>query len=361
MLRRRLLRNLLLGILLVAFSGTAVLAQDATVQLGPITQAILDRGELICGVHTALPGFGFANASGETEGFDADFCRAVAAAILGDASKVNFRPVVAADRQTVLQSGEVDMISRNTTFTLNRDTVWGATFGPTTFYDGQGIMVMADSGVETLEDLAGGIICTNAGTTTELNITDAMANRGLDFQLQTYQDNNAFMAAFNQGGCDAVTTDRSGLVATQASQADPGAYRILDVVISKEPLGPLSPQSDPQFADIVRWTVYATIQAEEFSISSENIDEYVQAEGESDEDYNARVGADIARFMGYGGNQNGSYLGIANNFTEAIIRQVGNYGEIYNRNLGPDTVFDLPRGVNDLWTNGGLLYSPPFR
>lgn len=354
-------RSLFFMILVLALSGTAVMAQDATVQVGPITQAVIDRGELICGVNNALPGFGFPNAAGEIEGFDADFCRAVAAAILGDASKVNFRPVVAADRQTVLQSGEVDMLSRNTTFTSSRDTQWGVTFAPTTFYDGQGVMVMTDSGVEALEDLAGGIICTNSGTTTELNITDAMNNRGLDFQLQTYQDFNAVMATFNQGGCDAVTTDMSGLVSQKASAADPGAMKILDVVLSKEPLGPLTPQSDPQFADIVRWTVFATIQAEEFGIDSTNIDEFIQTEGESDEDYNARVGANVARFLGYGGNQNGSYFGIENHFTEAIIRQVGNYGEIYARNLGPDTIFDLPRGVNSLWTDGGLLYAPPFR
>lgn len=353
-------RSLFLLILLVVLSGTGVLAQDATVQLGPITQAILDRGELICGVNNALPGFGFPNAAGEIEGFDADYCHAVAAAILGDASKVNFRPTVAADRPTVLQSGEVDMLSRNTTVTLSRDTQWGVTFAPVTFYDGQGVMVMADSGVETLEDLAGGIICTNAGTTTELDITDAMRNRGLEFQLQTYQDFDAVMATFLPGGCDAVTSDISGLVSRKASVDDPGALKILDVVVSKQPLGPLSPQSDSQFADIVRWTVYTTIQAEEFGITSANIDEFIQADGESDEDYNARVGAAIARFLGYGGNQLGASLGIDVHFTEAIIRQVGNYGEIFDRNLGPDTIFGLPRGVNNLWTNGGLLYSPPF-
>ncbi len=355
-------RIVLFVILLLALSSTAVLAQDTTTaQLGPITQAIIDRGELICGVNNALPGFGYPNASGEIEGFDADFCRAVAAAVLGDASKVNFRPVVAADRQTVLQSGEVDMLSRNTTWTSSRDTLWGATFAPTTFYDGQGVMVTVDSGINSLEDLAGGIICTNAGTTTELNITDAMHNRGLDFQLQTFQDFNSVMASFLQGGCDAVTTDKSGLVSEKAATADPGALKILDVTLSKEPLGPLSPQSDPQFADIVRWTVYATIQAEEFGITSQNIDDYIPKDGESDDNYNTRVGASIARFLGYGGNQNGTYFGIANNFTENIIRQVGNYGEIYDRNLGPGTIFNLPRGVNNLWTNGGLLYSPPFR
>ncbi|MEP7290841.1 MAG: amino acid ABC transporter substrate-binding protein [Chloroflexota bacterium] len=354
--------SLLLVVLLVALSSTVAFAQDApTATLGPVTQAIVDRGQLNCAVNNALPGFGFPNAAGEIEGFDADFCRAVAAAVLGDATAVNFRPTVAADRQTVLQSGEVDMISRNTTATLSRDTLWGATFAPTTFYDGQGVMVMTDSGAASLEDLAGGIICTNAGTTTELNITDAMRNRGLDFDLQTFQDFNAVMATFLQGGCDAVTTDMSGLVSQKASAADPGALTIIDLVISKEPLGPMSAQSDPQFADILRWTVFATFQAEEFGITSANIDEYVQAEGEADEDYNARVGADISRFLGYGGNQSGSYLGIDNHFTEAIIRQVGNYGEIFERNLGADTIFGLARGVNALWTNGGLLYSPPFR
>jgi general L-amino acid transport system substrate-binding protein len=253
------------------------------------------------------------------------------------------------------------MLSRNTTWTSSRDTQWGVTFAPTTFYDGQGVMVTVDSGINSLEDLAGGIICTNAGTTTELNITDAMHNRGIDFQLQTFQDFNSVMASFLQGGCDAVTTDKSGLVSEKASAPDPGALKILDVTLSKEPLGPLSPQSDPQFADIVRWTVYATIQAEEFGITSQNIDDYIPMDGESDDDYNVRVGANIARFLGYGGNQNGSYFGIANNFTENIIRQVGNYAEIYDRNLGPGTIFALPRGVNDLWTTGGLLYSPPFR
>jgi general L-amino acid transport system substrate-binding protein len=349
----------ILTLLALALSSGLVSAQDAsTVQLGPVTQAVLDRGELVCGVNSTLRGFGFVNDAGEFSGFDVDFCRAFAAAILGDATKVNFRPTVAADRQTVLQSGEVDLIVRNTTWTLSRDTLWGATFAPTTFYDGQGVMVMADSGVNDLEGLAGGIICTNAGTTTELNITDAMKNRGLDFQLQTYQDFNAVMSTFNSGGCDAVTTDRSGLVSTKASQADPGAYKILDVVLSKEPLGPLSAQSDPQFADILRWVVYGTIQAEEFGISSANVGDYVQKDGEADDVYNERVGADIARFLGYGGNQSGSYLGIDNNFMVKVIEQVGNYAEIYDRNLTP---MGLDRGPNTLWTAGGLLYAPPFR
>ncbi len=336
--------------LMLVFVG-ATLAQDpAPVVVGEVTQRILDRGEVICGVNELLPGFGFPDDSGVIQGFDADFCRAIAAAILGDASAVNFRPVVAADRQTVLQSGEVDVISRNTTFTLTRDTVWGATFGPTTFYDGQGVMVFAESGISDLADLEGGTICVNAGTTTELNITDAMESIGADFELSTFQDFNAVMAAFNEGGCDAVTTDISGLVSQQASSADPGAYLILDVVLSKEPLGPLSPQSDTQFADIVRWTAYGLVQAEEFGISSENIDEFLTSEDPN-----------IQRFLGIGENASGSLLGIPNDFMAAVITQVGNYGEIFNRHLGPDTIFGLERGLNNLYTNGGLLYSPPFR
>lgn len=338
-----------LVLMLVLLVGVAA-AQDGTAQVGEITQRVMDRGTLICGVNNALPGFGFPNDAGEFEGFDVDVCRAVAAAILGDANAVEFRPVVAADRQTVLQSGEVDMISRNTTWTLSRDTQWGATFAPTTFYDGQGVMVMADSGIETLEDLEGGVICTNAGTTTELNITDAMESRGLDFELQTFQSFDDVMPTFLEGGCDAVTTDISGLVSRQAVSPDPGALRILDITLSKEPLGPLSPQSDPQFADIIRWVVYGLIQAEEFGINSGNIDEFLNSDS-----------PDIQRFLGIGENQAGSYLGIPNDFMVNVIRQVGNYGEIYNRNLGPETIFGLERGLNALWTEGGLLYAPPFR
>jgi general L-amino acid transport system substrate-binding protein len=336
--------------------ATTAMAQDPTAtplpnpEVGLITQRILDRGSLICGVNATVRGFGFVNDAGEFEGFDVDVCRAVAAAILGDANAVEFRPITAAERQPALASGEVDMISRNTTFTLSRDTVWGATFAPTTFYDGQGIMVKADSGITSLEDLEGGTICTNAGTTTELNITTAMGNLGLDFELQTFQDTSGWMPAFIEGRCDAVTTDMSGLISTQASQADPGAFQILDFVISKEPLGPLTPQDDSQFADIVRWVVYGLIQAEEFGITSENIDEFLTSED-----------GNIQLFLGLNNTTLGSTLNLSNDFMVTVIRQVGNYGEIFDRNLGPDTGINLQRGLNDLWTNGGLLYAPPFR
>jgi general L-amino acid transport system substrate-binding protein len=340
-------KHLLIGLLIVSalvLSLTAVAAQGTQ---GEIAQRIQDRGQLICGVNNQLPGFGVVNDAGEYTGFDVDICRAVAAAVLGDANSVQFRPLTAAERPTALASGEVDMISRNTTWTLSRDTDWGASFGPTTFYDGQGLMVFADSGLETLEDLEGGVICTNAGTTTELNITDTMEARGLDFTLQTFQDFDGVMAAFNEGQCDAVTTDQSGLVSRRATQADPGAYRILTTVISKEPLGPLSPQSDEQFADIIRWVVFGLIQAEEFGISSDNVGDFADSDN-----------PDIQRFLGLGENQSGSYLGLDNNFMVNVIEQVGNYGEIYERHLTP---LGLDRGLNALWTDGGLLYAPPFR
>lgn len=350
-------RNVVFTFILAAavmMSGIGmVFAQDAepfVAQVGPITQRIMDRGSLICGVNALLPGFGTTNDAGEYTGFDVDFCRAVAAAILGDADAVEFRALTAAERPTALASGEVDMIARNTTWTLSRDTEWGATFAPTTFYDGQGVMVMAEAGIATLEDLEGGTICTNAGTTTELNMTDAMESRGLEFTLQTFQDFDGVMSAFEEGRCDAVTTDISGLVSRQATAADPGAYQIIDVVLSKEPLGPLSSQSDPQFADILRWTIYGVIQAEEFGITSENLGDFLESEDPN-----------IQRLLGVGNVASGSYLGLANDFMQNVITQVGNYGEMYNRNLGPGTIFGLERGVNALWTNGGLLYAMPFR
>jgi general L-amino acid transport system substrate-binding protein len=344
-----------LGILVLAllfvFSATHIaLGQDGP-QVGPITKAIMDRGELICGANKAgLAGFATVNANGEWQGFDVDICRAVAVAILGDATKVTFRPLEAGERQAAIQSGEIDMMSRNSTFTLTRDTTWGADFGPTTFYDGQGFLVKADSGITTIEQLAGLTICVQSGTTTELNLADAFKVRNLEYTPKVFGDAAATWDAFVQGGCDSFTTDRSGLVGYRGSSPDPSAYSILDVTISKEPLGPLSPQSDPQFADIIRWTVYGLIQAEEYGITSKNVDEFTKSEV-----------PEIQRFLGQGENASGSLLGIKNDFMVTVIKQVGNYGEIFDRNLGPDTPFKLGRGLNALWTNGGLLYSPPFR
>jgi len=265
------LAALVVGVLSVA-------AQDAAVKVGPITQRILDRKELICGVSKGTPGFTVINTDGSYGGFDVDFCRVIAAAVLGDSTKVSFRPLEAAERQAAIQSEEIDVMSRNTTYTLSRDAVWGATFAPTTFYDGQGMMVKADSGITDLKGLEGLTICVQSGTTTELNLADQMSIAGVKYTPKVFADAAATWDSFVQGQCDAFTTDKSGLIGYKGTAADPSLYTILDVTMSKEPLGPLSPQSDPQFADIVRWSVYATIQAEEFGITSKNIDDFVKSD-----------------------------------------------------------------------------------
>lgn len=345
---KRLLSVALSAALLVA-ATSAVSAQDE-VTLGPVTQAILDRGEVICGVNTGLAGFATVDDAGEWQGFDVDVCRAVAAAVLGDSTAISFRPLQAGERQAAIQSGEIDIMSRNTTFTLSRDAVWGATFAPVTFYDGQGFAVTAESGITTIEELEGLTICVQSGTTTELNLADAFSSRGLSYTPVVFAEAAPTWDTFVQGGCDAFTTDKSGIVAYVGSSPDPSLYSILDITISKEPLAPLTSQSDEQFADIVRWTVYGLIQAEEYGITSANIGDFTSSDV-----------PEIQRFLGQGDNAIGSLFGIPNDFMVTVITQVGNYGEIFDRNLGPDTPFNLGRGINDLWTNGGLLYSPPFR
>lgn len=319
---------------------------------GVIVRRIQERGELICGVNSVLPGFGTQNDAGDFVGFDADICRAVATAILGSADAIAFRSLNSAERPTALASGEVDMISRNTTWTLSRDTEWGATFAPTTFYDGQGIMVKVDFGVASLDELSQEsiTICANAGSTTELNITDLIISLDADWTVNTFPDADAGIVAYEAGACDAITSDMSQLLSRKATAAHPGAHLILPNVISKEPLGPLSPQNDAQFADIIRWTVWGLIQAEEFGVTSENIGDFMDSDN-----------ADIGRLLGLGGNVAGDYLGIKDEFMVDVIRQLGNYGEIFDRNLGPDTIFGLERGLNALWTDGGLMYASPFR
>ena len=319
---------------------------------GAILQRVQERGKLICGVNALLPGFGAQNDAGDFVGFDTDICRAVAAAILGDANAIIFRPLNSAERPTALASGEVDMISRNTTWTLSRDTEWGATFAPTTFHDGQGIMLKHDFGVDSLDELVAEsiVVCTNAGSTTELNITDLIDNRDADWTLNTFTDADAVLDAYEAGACDAISSDMSQLVSRKATAADPASNLILPDVISKEPLGPLSPQSDAQFADIIRWTVWGLISAEEFGISSANISSFMDSQD-----------AGIGRLLGIGENVAGAYLGINDEFMVDVIKQVGNYAEIFERWLGADTIFGLERGVNALWTDGGLLYAAPFR
>jgi general L-amino acid transport system substrate-binding protein len=360
MKKRAIILLTLTALLLSALS--LVRAQDAvTVTPGPVTQRIIDNQKLVCGVNGAgLQGFGFVNAEGQYQGFDVDICRAVAAAVVDDASKVEYRPLQAPERQAAMQSGEIDMMSRNTTFTLSRDSQWSSIFAPTTFYDGQGVMVPASMGISEITELDGGSICVQTGTTTELNITDYIQSHGVKIELQVFADANATWEAYIQGRCEGFTTDKSGLAGYRSTAEDPGAHVILAETISKEPLGPLTPQSDPQFAEVVAWTVYGLIQADEWGITSENIGDFLPNDGEADDAYKARVSPNISRFLGQAGDQSGAYLGIANDFMVTVITQVGNYGEIYDRNLLP---IGLTREgtLNDLWTRGGLMYPPPFR
>jgi len=329
-------------------SGAA--AEPITFSGGGDTLADVQSRDLLnCGVSGTLPGFSFVEDDGSVSGFDWDFCRAVAAAVLGDAEKAEARPSTATERFPILQSGEIDVLIRNTTWTTSRDTSLGFDFQPTTFYDGQGMMVRKDSGIETLEDLEGGTVCVQAGTTTEKNLADVFRQLGINSEAVVFPDNNSTREAYDEGRCDGFTTDKSGLIASQTQLSDPEAHTILDATMSKEPLGPLTRHGDNNWGDIVMWTVNCTIQAEELGIDSTNVDEFLGSDDPV-----------VLNLLGVEGDL-AQAMGLNNDFCYQVIKQVGNYGEIYNRNLGPDTPFNVPRGLNDLWTNGGLLYSPPFR
>jgi general L-amino acid transport system substrate-binding protein len=309
---------------------------------------VQDRG-LICGVNGGLPGFSFLEeGTGEWSGFDVDYCRAIAAAVLGDADAVEFRALSADDRGPALQTGEIDVLIRNTTWTVTRDTRWGL-FGPTTFYDGQGMMVAAEVGAETLEDLEGATICVQSGTTTELNLTDQMSALGVSFSPQVFGEIDQTYQAYEEGRCDAVTSDRSQLVARRTTFANPDDHVLLDVVMSKEPLGPVAPLGDDQWFNVIKWVVFATFEAEERGITSDNVEET----RDTSED------PVVQRLLGV--EEPDHLLGLDAGWAVDVIREVGNYAEIYDRNLGPDTPFDLDRGPNRQWTDGGLLYAPPYR
>ncbi|HEX7003667.1 MAG TPA: amino acid ABC transporter substrate-binding protein [Trueperaceae bacterium] len=335
------------------FKAVTLLTLILTLVSGALAQGesrldmVKERGHLICGVHNAKPGFGGLNEQGVYAGFDTDFCRAVAAAIFDDPTKVEFVPLTSSTRFTAIQSGEVDVVFRSTTRTSTRDA--GADFGPVNFYDGQGVMVRADLPVEAITDLEGAVICTAQGSTSEQNITDYMRARDVPFELVTYQDFDRVMSAFEEGRCDAFTSDRSVLVSRKATSSDPSEYRILPETISKEPLAPFVAQNDSVWLDAISWIVFATINAEELGITQENVGSFADTDNPK-----------IRRFLGLEGDT-GERLGLAPDFAARVIRAEGNYGEIYNRHLGPDTAFDLPRGINSLYTEGGLMYSPPFR
>jgi general L-amino acid transport system substrate-binding protein len=335
-------------------AGTETPAEDTTGETPAASgESLLDtiksKGKLMAGVNDTLPGFGYVGTDGKNTGFDIDFAKAIAAGILGDSEAIEFRPLSAQERFTAVQTGEVDVLVRNTTWTTNRDTEVGLNFAPVTFYDGQGLMVPVDSGINSIADLEGARIGVETGTTTELNLADQMRAAGVNYEAVVFDNADAVVAAYESGSIDAWTTDKSGLVSRQSIMADPSAHKILEENLSKEPLGPSVKGGDDKLYDAVTWIVFATIQAEEFGITSANVDEFLSSDN-----------PEIKRLLGTEGNL-GEQLGLANDFAYQVIKQVGNYGEIYDRHLGADSVFKLDRGLNALYTDGGILYSPPFR
>jgi len=341
---KKIVPGLVIGAMVL--TSTAVAAAD-----GDTLAAVQERGQLVCGVNGGLPGMSVLNEeTGAFEGMDGDYCRAVAAAVLGDPDAVQWTTLTADQRATAIQGGEVDVIFRNTTDTLTRDAAWGD-FGPTIFYDGQGMMVRADSGITSLEDLEGASICVTSGTTTLQNLADQMAFRGVEYTPVVAAEIDTVYGQYEEGRCDAVTSDKSQLAGRRTSFANPDEHVILDVTMSKEPLAPVVAAGDSQWGDIVRWVVYATMQAEEFGITSENLGDFAATDNPA-----------IARFLGQT-DELGAALGLSNDFVANVISAVGNYGEIYDRAFGPETALALSRAgtLNDLWTNGGLIYSPPFR
>lgn len=318
-------------------------------EAGPTLDAVKARGFLQCGANTGLPGFGGPDASGNWTGFDVDYCRAVAAAIFGDGNAVKFTPLTAKERFTALQSGEVDLLARNTTWTMSRDTSLGLDFVGTSFYDGAGFMVKKSLGVSSALELSGATICVQTGTTTELNLADYFRANGMELNAVVFEKSDETVAAYDQGRCDAFITDSSGLYAERTKLATPDDHIVLPEIISKEPLGPAVRQGDDEWFNIVMWVHFALINAEELGVTQANVSEMMASEN-----------PDIRRLLG-GEGEMGAMLGLSNDWAANIIKAVGNYGEVFERNLGASTPLKIDRGLNALWSKGGIQYAPPIR
>ncbi|HVL59072.1 MAG TPA: amino acid ABC transporter substrate-binding protein [Burkholderiaceae bacterium] len=316
-------------------------------QAGPTLDAIKQRGALRCAVNTGLLGFSAPDAQGRWSGIDVDFCRAVAAAILGDGNKVQFQPTTTQNRFTVLQSGEVDLLNRNTTWTSSRDSTLGSVFAGTLFYDGQGFMVRKAANIQKAEQLNGATICVQPGTTTELNVSEYFRSKRMSFRPVVIGELAQIQQAFFAGRCDVFTTDISGLAATRLASPNPDDYVILPEAISKEPLGPMLRRGDWEYFTIVKWMLFGLLEAEEYGVTSQNVDK-LKAESKDPV---------IQRIVGTSGDV-GKGLGLDNDWLVRAIKAVGNYGEMYQRNIGP---IGIPRGPNALWKDGGLMYAPPLR
>ena len=337
-----------LSIALAACAVTALTLTPHAAKAGTL-EDVKARGVLNCIVNTGLPGFSYTDPSGRWKGFDADMCRSVAAAVLGDGEKVKYIPATGKTRFTLLNSKEGDVIFRNTTWTFVRDVSVKLNFIHTTFYDGQGFIIRKSKGVKSTKELDGATVCIQTGTTTELNLADYFRANKISYKPVPIESNEEARKNYIADRCDTYTTDASGLAATRASFTKPEDHLILPEIISKEPLGPVVRHGDDQWADIIRWIYNATVTAEELGVTSSNVDSMKSANN-----------PEILRMLGVEGSQ-GEELGLSKDWAYQIIKQIGNYGEIFERNIGTNTPIGLERGLNDLWTRGGLQYSPPFR
>ena len=328
---------------------TAALAASAGLAHADETlNDVTSKGFVQCGVSQGLPGFSNPDDEGEWTGLDVDFCRAMAAAIFNDAEAVKFTPLSAKVRFTALTSGEIDVLARNTTWTMSRDADFGEFVG-VNYYDGQGFMVPTSLGVASAMELDGAAVCTNTGTTTELNVADFFRANGMEYTVVAFEKADEVVSAYDAGRCDVYTTDRSGLAAQRTKLSKPDDHIVLPEIISKEPLGPLVRHGDSQWGDIARWTLNCMVNAEEAGITSENVAEMAES-----------TDPNIQRILGADGDL-GSKIGLENEFCANVVTAVGNYGESYDRNVGPDTALKLERGVNALWSDGGLMYAAPQR
>jgi len=331
-------------------AAAAVLAA-APAHAGKTLDQIKQRGQLVCGVHVGLAGFSQADSSGAWSGLDVDVCRAIAAAVVGDATKIKWVPLTAQQRFTALQSGEIDILSRNTTWTMSRDASLGLSFTNTTYYDGQGFMVPAKANLKSAKQLKGATICVQSGTTTEKNLTDYSRANQLNIKPVVFEQEEAAVGAYFSGRCIAYTTDASGLASVRNKQAkDPKEHVILPELISKEPLTPAVRRGDDEWFAIAKWVVFGLIEAEEYGITKDNVDKML---AESTDPV-------VLRILGKT-EDTGKLIGLDKEWMVRALKAVGNYGEIFERNVGPKTPLNLPRGLNNLWNNGGLMYAPPIR
>ncbi len=336
---------------LAVLLGSAAYAFAAVTASAATLDDVKAKGFVQCGSNTGLAGFGSPNDAGDWSGFDVDFCRAIAAAIFDDAKAVKFSPLSAKERFTALQSGEVDILARNSTWTISRDTSLGLDFPAVNYYDGQGFMVRKDLGVASALQLSGASVCVQTGTTTELNLADYFKANNLQYNPVVFEKQEEVDAAYDAGRCDVYTTDQSGLYSVRLTLKDPDNHIVLPEIISKEPLGPVVRHGDNQWGDIVRWTHYAMLTAEEFGITQANVEEMLKSEN-----------PEIKRILGQEADTKiGTDLGLTNDWVVRIIKHVGNYGESFERNIGAGSPLKISRGLNAAWNKGGLQYAPPIR